>query len=151
MSKSQLIFEKATDEKTIHKILLAMDNTFTPTLTSSIENLSNYAKSLASNAEVYYVKINEEIVGYVAFYANNLKERISFITQIAVKKEKQSMGIGKKLIEIAELKSRENDMATIELEVYLENLSAIKFYKKSGYQTIKSIKEGQSILMSKKL
>ncbi len=90
-------------------------------------------------------------IGYVAFYANNKNEKIAFITQIAVKKEQQSMGLGRKLITIAEKKSLEIGMESIELEVFLDNPRALEFYKRSGYEYLKSEKENSSIIMSKKL
>ena len=148
---SKVTIEKIEDKEEIYHTLLEMSDSFIPSLVSGISDLDYYATRLSVNAEVYQAKKDEVTIGYVAFYANNKNEKIAFITQIAVKKEQQSMGLGRKLITIAEKKSLEIGMESIELEVFLDNPRALEFYKRSWYEYLKSEKENSSIIMSKKL
>ncbi len=80
-----------------------------------------------------------------------------YISNIATFSEFRGMGIGKKLMLVAEDDAKRNNAKRIVLDVEKENITAITFYKKLGYQRTKefSIPLGKDILhfyrMTKKL
>lgn len=76
-------------------------------------------------AEIYVYKEKEEICGFIGLSS-------TYIAGIFVKKEKQSMGIGKKLIQYCKSKYPE-----LMLSVYAKNERAIAFYEREGFKIVK--------------
>ena len=76
-------------------------------------------------AEIYVYKEKEEICGFIGL--SN-----TYIAGIFVKKEKQSMGIGRKLIQYCKSKYPE-----LMLSVYEKNERARAFYEREGFKIIK--------------
>ncbi len=75
-------------------------------------------------SEVYVYREKEEIYGFIGLSG-------TYIAGIFVKKEKQTMGIGKKLIQFCKSKHVE-----LMLHVYVKNEKAITFYKKQQFNII---------------
>ena len=73
-------------------------------------------------AEIYVYKEKEEICGFIGL--SN-----TYIAGIFVKKEKQSMGIGRKLIQYCKSKYPE-----LMLSVYEKNERARAFYEREGFK-----------------
>lgn len=76
-------------------------------------------------AEIYVYKEKEEICGFIGLFR-------TYIAGIFVKKEKQSMGIGSKLIEYCKSKYSE-----LMLKVYVKNKRAVAFYERKEFNVIK--------------
>ena len=78
-------------------------------------------KELLPNSEIYVYEENEKIVAFVGLIEN-------YIAGIFVSFSFQSKGIGKKLLDyIKEFKKE------LSLNVYVKNISAIKFYQREGF------------------
>ena len=75
-------------------------------------------------AKIYVYKEKEEICGFIGLSS-------TYIAGIFVKKEKQSMGIGKKLIQYVKSKYPE-----LMLKVYLKNKRAVAFYEREEFKII---------------
>ena len=71
-----------------------------------------------------------------------------YISNIATFPKFRGMGVGKKLMLVAEDDAKRNNTKRIILDVEKENITAITFYKKLGYQTAKefSIPLGKEVL-----
>ncbi|MFX4233993.1 GNAT family N-acetyltransferase [Aliarcobacter butzleri] len=96
-------------------------------------------KELLPNSEIYVYEENEKIVAFVGLIEN-------YIAEIFVSFSFQSKGIGKKLLDyIKEFKKE------LSLNVYVKNISAIKFYQREGFiinsQNIDEETKEQQILM----
>lgn len=96
-------------------------------------------KELLPNSEIYVYEENEKIVAFVGLIEN-------YIAGIFVSFSFQSKGIGKKLLDyIKEFKKE------LSLNVYVKNISAIKFYQREGFiinsQNIDENTKEQQILM----
>lgn len=96
-------------------------------------------KELLPNSEIYVYEENEKIVAFVGLIEN-------YIAGIFVSFPFQSKGIGKKLLDyIKEFKKE------LSLNVYVKNISAIKFYQREGFiinsQNIDEETKEQQILM----
>ncbi|AGR77080.1 hypothetical protein A7H1H_0769 [Aliarcobacter butzleri 7h1h] len=96
-------------------------------------------KELLPNSEIYVYEENEKIVAFVGLIEN-------YIAGIFVSFSFQSKGIGKKLLDyIKEFKKE------LSLNVYVKNISAIKFYQREGFiinsQNIDEETKEQQILM----
>ena len=75
-------------------------------------------------AKIYVYKEKEEICGFIGLSS-------TYIAGIFVKMEKQSMGIGKKLIQYVKSKYPE-----LMLKVYLKNKRAVAFYEREEFKII---------------
>ncbi|MEV9616206.1 N-acetyltransferase [Aliarcobacter butzleri] len=96
-------------------------------------------KELLPNSEIYVYEENEKTVAFVGVIEN-------YIAGIFVSFSFQSKGIGKKLLDyIKEFKKE------LSLNVYVKNISAIKFYQREGFiinsQNIDEETKEQQILM----
>ena len=120
--------------KNILQTIKRFDSEFIPSITRRIPDLQNYVRKLADNAVVYTAIDNHEIIGFIAFYANN--GNFSFIALIAVLKSYRKRGIGQILIEKCLEISKNRHISKVQLEVLKDNVQAIKFYEKLGFYFI---------------
>ena len=97
-----------------------------------IENSIN--KSFAS--KIFYIKENENILGFVTVKINDDVAQIGLIGVLPVA---QGKGLGKKLLLKTENYCFENNVKIIQIPTQLENILACKFYEKMGYQISEKI------------
>lgn len=94
-------------------------------------------KELSEKFQNYgiFIKVceNKNIVGFAAFYCNDSKSGIAFLSMIIVNSEYRKRGVGKNLLNMVLLKCIECKMNFIELEVDKSNYEAISFYKKNNF------------------
>lgn len=88
------------------------------------ENNQEYVKEALKNSEVYVYDLDDEILGFIGLEDN-------YIQGIFVRKDKQSMGIGKELLNYAK-----NIKKKLELKVYKKNERAVKFYINEGFNIV---------------
>lgn len=98
-----------------------------------IPDYNAYCEKVCKYAEFICAKENSEIIGFIAFYANDCAEHTAYITQLDVLPKCQNMGVGAALIDAAEDISRKQSMKVMRLEVRKDNAKAIRFYMKHGY------------------
>lgn len=116
-----------TDAK-IHEIV---DN-FREMYFQSIDTESLY-KKIAENAVAKGVFCDEELIGYIAYYRNNTKTLVAFITIIAVKPPYRRKGIALMLLNEAINDCRAHGFHRLRLEVNNENFAAQTAYRKCGF------------------
>lgn len=129
----RIIIEKQSNILDIYDSLVEVSSLYDPPLIEVVGDLNAHAIKLAKTAEVYIAKDNSPI-GFIAFYCNNEANKVGYITQIGVKKETQSSGIGKRLMNVAYSTCKEKGMKIIRLEVSKLNNKAIRFYEKEGFK-----------------
>ena len=127
-------FKKLSTKLEICKALIEISDAHTPPLIEKIPNINEYANKLFHKAEVYVSFAKSKTLGLIAFYTNDKKSKISYITQIAVQIYAQNMHIGKQLLDICFQVSKRNEMHKVKLEVNKNNKNAIRFYKKNGFE-----------------
>ena len=97
------------------------------------------------NAFAYYVKDNEECVGYIFAYLKTpynsvMNANIVTVESLFIKEEYRGKGIGKTLIEMlgkwSEAKFKDY---VVEITCLSNNKDALKFYDKLGYMEVKTI------------
>jgi 1-aminocyclopropane-1-carboxylate deaminase/D-cysteine desulfhydrase-like pyridoxal-dependent ACC family enzyme/ribosomal protein S18 acetylase RimI-like enzyme len=91
-------------------------------------DLYNYAKKLIKFADLQVALVNQEIVGFLAVYANNKQTHVAHIPLIAILKRYQRIGIGKVMLSRTIALARQRKMKHIWLSVMKENSAAIQFY-----------------------
>ena len=117
----------------VFALLLKYDSDFIPSISERKHDLMEYAHKLYQYAYVYIVAKENNWVGFIAFYANDIVTKTAYIAQIAVDSEKCHKGFGTALVEKCINISKLNGMLEIMLEVNKENRRAIEFYKKIGF------------------
>lgn len=75
----------------------------------------------------------QDVIGYVALYANDIQGRTAYITLIAVRKESQKAGVGSSLMYWCEKTAIKKGMKTLRLEVEKDNVAARRFYERHGF------------------
>lgn len=104
-----------------------------PNNTHRIENVDDYINKVVKNARIIAIQQGDDTVGFVAFYANDLKSGVAYITQILVVDEYRHLKFGKALLEAVEKTSREEGFSVLRLEVNKTNTNAMSFYEHHGF------------------
>ena len=94
-----------------------------------------YAKKLYTNASFVLARHNDNIVGIIAFYANNLP--MGYITHVWVSKTYRRTGICNEMLNIIKCHCKNHKFVSIQLEVNNFNKPAILTYTKNGYKYVK--------------
>ena len=101
------------------------------------------------NVFAYYAKDNDKAVGYIFAYLKNnsnnvIKKAIITVESLFVKEEFRKQGIGSELIKRLEDWARETyGNYVVEIVCLSNNIEAIKFYNKMGYNSVKTILRGE--------
>jgi ribosomal protein S18 acetylase RimI-like enzyme len=69
-------------------------------------------------------------------------EKVLVIYTFVVKPQKLKQGIGRRMLEFAEQYGKETMMKALRLDVYENNIPAIRLYEKCGYQFIDTVSLG---------
>jgi ribosomal protein S18 acetylase RimI-like enzyme len=78
----------------------------------------------------------QNVVGFAAYYDNDLQNKTGFLSMIAVELSAQKKGVGTLLLDEVEKRILNSGMLRLNLEVHKSNLPAISFYGKHGYLCI---------------
>ena len=113
----------------INNHLQYMDEYFIPRLSSYID-IEAYALKLLSKAIKYEAWCDQELVGLIAGYLN---VDVFFISNVSVYPIYQKQKTPYHLFSFAIDKLKLSGVKSIQLEVFSNNLKAIKFYKKNGF------------------
>lgn len=116
----------------IKEVLLMFEHVF-PHLREKIPSFDEYAKKLEKFACVCICQINTETCGILVFYANDVKEKTSYISLIGVLETWQGKHVGKQLLDYCIDRSVTCGMKYLKLEVDLDNTVARKFYTRNGF------------------
>jgi len=103
-----------------------------------------------NNNELYVYCINDKIVGCVSIcsYMDKVYSKVSwktngensiYIHRLAVDPEYQKKGVGSKLMDFAENKSKSDGAESIRLDTFSQNTVNQNFYKRRGYVRLEDI------------
>lgn len=73
-------------------------------------------------------------VGFIAFYANDSRDYIAYLSMIIVNREYQHNGYGRILLEDVIMECKKRGMCVLRLEVADTNTPAIALYEKKGFK-----------------
>jgi len=91
-----------------------------------------------------------QLVGMIAFYANQPDTKIAYIPHIYVSKEFRCHGVFAQMLNRVIQYVKLQEFQQIKLEVSKDNMIAIRAYLKQGFKTCKGVIE-KSIYMTKQL
>jgi len=90
---------------------------------------------------------SKKLIAFCAFYANDISNKLSYLTMICVDPEWQGKGIGRALIEYWVSFVKKNNFIECRLAVKKDNIKAINLYSKQQFISVAD--KGGSIIMSK--
>ena len=128
----------------IYNHLITCDSNFDPSLSTRV-NLMDYSNKIRNNAITIEAWHCKELIGLIACYANDQKQKAAFITTISVVLDFQKRGIAKNLMLNLLRERRISRFKEIWLEVFIDNKAAISLYSKFGFKIKKQ--EGSFISM----
>lgn len=134
LAKGLISSEYVLGEKEIYNTLILFKDVL-PSLGNGETQTHKIANKLSMNANVLVFKTDNQIVGFVAFYANDKEHHVAYIPYLAVLPNFQRKGYGYVLLKTVEDDSRKLGMTVLKLEVKKKNLSAQGLYKKFGMET----------------
>ena len=92
-----------------------------------------YANKIFSNANLQLHIEKGEVVGFIAYYANDYKSLKAYVTLIGVVSMHRGKGIGKALLESSMGLLKKEGFKTYSLEVGKENSGAMILYQNIGF------------------
>ena len=109
--------------------------------------INDFHKDILDKSHVfaYYVKENEECIGYIFAYLKTpyndvIKTNVVMVESLFIKEDYRSKGIGRTLIEMLEKWAKETFKDyVIEIVCLSNNTEALKFYNKLGYSEVKTV------------
>lgn len=119
-----------------HDFLVKVEGDFVPPLLSRINETHYYNKIIDYATTILCIDGNQVIVGMVAMYANDITNKIAYITLIAVTQECRGQHVASTLLQMAEKLASTKGMTKILIDT--NNVIARKCYEKNGYSVIKT-------------
>lgn len=107
-----------------------------PTPLSQRIDLKDYSKKLVSYATIFKISHDDEIIGMVALYCNNVEDRYAYIPLLGVLKDFRGLGISSMLMKLAINYAKK--LGFRKLGVHTENDIALKTYLSLGFQVIEN-------------
>lgn len=93
----------------------------------------DYANKIFSKARLQLHIEKEEIVAFIAYYANDYESGKAFVTLIGVTEPYRGKGIAKALLECSITLLKKEGFKTYSLEVGRENFQALNLYRNLGF------------------
>ena len=107
----------------------------------------NYVEKLAAKAEVAGWWICGELVGFVAYYANDYTTKCAFVSMLWVSASQRQRGVGSVLLRHVVEVSKARGFASIRLEVSRHNTAASGFYASRGFRVVRESAEHAEMLL----
>lgn len=127
----EYLANKATAEQ-IAEHLSRCEDDFVPPLRGRVD-IKDYAQKIESRAIRFEAWIDEVLIGLVAAYCNDERQRIAYITSVSVLKDWTGKGIAAGLMHRCIEHAKSLGMRQIGLEVAGKNSPAIKLYRRFGF------------------
>lgn len=121
-----------------------------PHFLEKISSIEEYVDKVLRFGNMYVIKCDEKIKGFIIFYSNDEKNRKAYVSLIVVSKEFRRQNVGTDLIKICETISKNLGMNMIRLEVDRDNESAQRFYQVLGFSFVDD-GETESLYMEKNI
>ncbi len=146
-----VVFISKIDLVTLENLLLEIDNEFIPALSQRV-NIIEYARKLSSNAVLFGAKDKKDgnLVGLIAIYCNDIRNRTAYIPIIGLVKKYRGKGYGQKLLELAIDHAKKLGFFHICLETW-ENSSSQKLYLEQGFRIDEIIEDRPNGIRSLKM
>ena len=138
MSLNRLNFEIGFGDCKLHEIVRIheiCDFDFDPSLSSRVD-IKEYCQKLFDNANFVTGRLNNQLVGLLAIYCNDLIKFTAYISSICVMPNVRGNKLGNDLLYESLNLAKRSGMDRIRLEVGQRNYSAISLYEKYDFKKV---------------
>ncbi|GEM_PF-1043864 len=122
-----------------------------PPLSDSAEYRYQLAEKLMQYGIVVCMMQEETYLAFSAFYANDTRAQTAYLSLIAVNENFRRQHLGQQILDQTIKIARSYGMKTIKLEVYRQNINAIRFYEKNGFRRAEAPENQNSFYMIKNI
>ena len=105
------------------------NTSFLPPLNERVGRLQDYALKLANNAVFNIISFEDKIIGFAAYYCNDMLVKHSFLTQFAIDDNFKGQRIGSILLEFCIENLKQRGIKNLVCEVDETNFAALQFYE----------------------
>ncbi len=116
----------------IYEHLKKCSKHYVPTLDTRV-NIENYAKKLFDYAQTFECWDGDDLVGLLAVYCNDKNCNFSFISNLSVISSYYKQNIASQLLESCIEYTKIQGFDSINLEVHIGSIAALRLYKKYGF------------------
>jgi ribosomal protein S18 acetylase RimI-like enzyme len=141
--------KKFISEKELYLFLSLVDKEF-PISLSKKTNLIETAKKLYILGDIFCIKDNKNIIGLIAGYSNNTKDKTGYISVLAILNKYRGKGLASKLVNVFLDNAKKNGMNTVFLYTHASNVNAVKLYKRLGFYEVE-LKNNDDYVLEKVL
>lgn len=127
--------EIVDNEEELVDFLNEIDDCFPVPLSKKV-NILDYAQKALELGINIFAKKGNSVIGICMGYVNDTKNKVAYISTIAVLPKYRNLKIGNKLINEFKICAKNNKMKIIKLYVHSNNKNAIKFYERNGFKSI---------------
>lgn len=118
----------------IHNVITECSDSFYDQKENNKQFIKNMTEKFSKYANfVLVTSETNEIIGFAAYYSNDLENMHAFLSMIIIKSAFSSKGVGSALLKYIISDCIDKGMKNIALEVNKNNSIAISFYKKFGF------------------
>ena len=135
-------------ENAIFTHLKTCNHNFIPRL-DSYTNIKEYAKKIYEKSVLIEAWQDKTLIGCIAVYFSDLEDKVAYITNVSIIKEFTRAGIATSLLKLCINYAKSKNFQIILLEVYKNNVAAIRLYEKFQFRNIKNKKKNTLILSYK--
>lgn len=133
MNKFDFQIESIRDYANILRILKCFRGDLKALRNNDEAFLENISKKIWNFGKLIVLRMENEILGFSAFYCNDKESLNAYISLIAVDSKYRKLGLGKAILEEIYSVAIQNGMQNVRLEVDNDNTVALSFYKKNGF------------------
>ncbi|WP_262731121.1 GNAT family N-acetyltransferase [Alloalcanivorax marinus] len=123
------------DSKRVVDFLRLVDGYFYPPLHLRVD-IDDYAIKLAHHATNFFLVAENRDIAHSAFYCNNAKYRVAFLSSLSIHPEFRGSGAAGHILQETVKACHQRGMVRLRLEVDARNLRAVKFYLKQGFRFV---------------
>jgi|SRR5665213_891595 len=120
----------------LNSFLEEVDDDFSPRLSSRIQ-LDAFASKIWQRATILTIYEKSRLSAFAAIYCDDKKRKLAYLTMIAVSKHCRGRGIARTLMRSSILYLRELRFSTLRLEVYKNNVKAIRIYQNLDFVVVR--------------
>lgn len=143
-------YHRLNSQKDIYEKLIDFFDVFSD-LKERVVSISEYSRKLNDNAVCYIMIENNNNIGFVSFYGNDIKNGVGYISLIGIKEIYRHKGYGYQLLNFCCVYLKKNNIKKVQLEVNNSNFTAIEFYQRNGFKKINRVSQSNSFYMEKAL
>jgi len=123
---------KTANEREIESHLDKCKGNFFSRLDARV-NIREYSRRIHDKSITFEAWVNNELIGLVAAYFNDMVDHSGYITNVSVTKDYMGLGIASELMKMSVDYAEQHNFKDIRLEIQKNNSSAINLYRKFGF------------------